>query len=70
MIADQILYFMQNVLQRITLGKFIKKSEQKKLQHDLGFSLYLLLRLEAYRRKKIKLDDLKEDLTSSNLLPK
>ena len=70
MIIDQILYFMQNVLQRITLGKFIKKSEHKKLQHDLGFSLYLLLRLEAYRRKKIKLDDLKEDLSSSNLLPK
>ena len=70
MIVDQILYFMQNVLQRITLGKFIKKSEQKKLQHDLGFSLYLLLRLEAYRRKKIKLDNLKEDLSSSNLLPK
>lgn len=70
MIVDQILYFMQNVLQRITLGKFIKKSEQKKLQYDLGFSLYLLLRLEAYRRKKIKLDNLKEDLTSSNLLPK
>lgn len=70
MIVDQILYFMQNVLQRITLGKFIKKSEQKKLQHDLGFSLYLLLRLEAYRRKKIKLDNLKEDLSSSNLPPK
>ena len=70
MIVDQILYFMQNVLQRITLGKFIKKSEQKKLQHDLGFSLYLLLRLEAYRKKKIKLDNLKEDLSSSNRLPK
>ena len=70
MIVDQILYFMQNVIQRITLGKFIKKSEQKKLQRDLGLSLYLLLRLEAFRRKKIKLDDLKEDLSSSNLSPK
>jgi len=70
MIIDQILYFMQNVLQSILLGKFIKKNEKKKLEHDLGFSLYLLLRLEAYRRKKIKLDELKKDLSSSNFPPK
>ncbi|MBN1860854.1 MAG: hypothetical protein JW840_05270 [Candidatus Thermoplasmatota archaeon] len=66
---DQILYFMENVLSRIPLSKFIKKNERVKIERELGFSLYLLLRLEAYRRNKIGLDALKEDLATSNFSP-
>ena len=69
LIIDQILYYMENVLYLTSFGKFIKKSEKSKIQKELGFSLYLLLRLEAYRRNKIKLDDLEEDLSSSNFSP-
>lgn len=70
LIIDQILYYMENVLSLIPFGKFIKKNEKSKIEKELGFSLYLLLRLEAYRRKKIEIDDLKEDLSSSNFSPK
>jgi hypothetical protein len=69
LVIDQILYYMENVLYLTSFGKFIKKSEKSKIQKELGFSLYLLLRLEAYRRNKIKLDDLEEDLSSSNFSP-
>jgi len=70
LIIDQILYYMENVLSRIPLSKFIKKNEKIKIERELGFSLYLLLRLEAYRRKKIKLEALEEDLSTSNFSPK
>jgi len=70
LIIDQILYYMENVLSLIPFSKFIKKNEKSKIEKELGFSLYLLLRLEAYRRKKIELDNLKEDLSSSNFSPK
>lgn len=70
LLIDQILYFMQNVLQKIKFGKFIKRSERKKIEEELGFSLYILLRLEAYRRGKIKLEDLEDDLSSSSFSPK
>lgn len=70
LIIDQILYFMQNVLQKIKFGKFIKRNEKQKIEEELGFSLYILLRLEAYRRGKITLGDLEDDLSSSTFLPK
>lgn len=70
LLIDQILYLMQNALQKIKFGKSIKRNEQKKIEKELGFSLYILLRLEAYRRGKITVDDLKDDLSSSTFSPK
>ncbi len=58
------------MLQKIKLGKFIKQSERKKIEGELVSSLYILLRLEAYRRGKIALDDLEDDLFTSRFSPK
>jgi len=65
MIIDQVLYFFQNVINSVPLGKKLKKSEKEQVNEKMGFSGYLILRLEAYRRGKISLDDLNEDLSLS-----
>lgn len=65
MIIDQILYFFQNVINDIPLSKKISKSEDKEIHSKMGFSSYLILRLEAYNRGKISLDDLNNDLSLS-----
>jgi len=62
---DQVFYFFQNLLNSIPLGKKLNDLEWKKINRRLGFGTYLLLRLEAYRRGKISLEDLNEDLSLS-----
>lgn len=69
LIIDQILYFFQNIINVIPLRKKLKKSENKELNSAFGFSCYLILRLEAYRRDKITLDDLNDDLSLSHFKP-
>jgi hypothetical protein len=69
MIIDQVLYFFQNVINSITLGKKLTSLEKEKINTKMGFIIYLLLRLEAYRRKKIDLNDLNEDLSLSREKP-
>ena len=68
MVIDQVLYFFQNVINSLPTGGRIKKSEKKRYNRIMGFSGYLILRLEAYRRGKISLDDLNDDLSLSRML--
>lgn len=65
MIIDQIIYFFQNVINSVPLGKKLNLSEMEKINTKMGFVIYLILRLEAYRRLKIDLDDLNNDLSLS-----
>lgn len=65
MIVDQVLYFFQNVINSLPLGKRLKEGEKKQANKKMGFCVYLILRLEAYRRGKISLDDLNDDLSLS-----
>jgi len=67
MIIDQELYFIQNILNSLDLRKRIKKKDKELINVRMGLCLYLLLRLEAYRRKKITVDDLTDDLYLSNI---
>lgn len=65
MIVDQVLYFFQNVINSVHLGKRLKESEKEQVNRKIGLSGYLILRLEAYTRGKISLDDLNDDLSLS-----
>lgn len=65
MIVDQVLYFFQNVINSVPLRKKLKESEKEQVNRKMGFSVYLILRLEAYKRGKISLDDLNDDLSLS-----
>jgi hypothetical protein len=67
MIIDQVLYFFQNVINDIPLVKKLKQNEKKELNEKMGFCCYLILRLEAYSRGKISLDDLNGDLSLSHI---
>jgi hypothetical protein len=67
MIIDQELYLIQNILNSLEIRKKIKKKDKEIINVRMGLSLYLLLRLEAYKRKKITVDDLTDDLYLSKM---
>ena len=67
MTIDQVLYFFQNIINDLPLITKLKKSENKQFEQKMGFGFYLILRLEAYRRGKINLDDLNDDLSLSRM---
>jgi len=64
---DQVLYFFQNLINSIPLTKKLSDQQWNKINRRIGFGVYLVLRLEAFRRKKINLDDLNEDLSLSRM---
>ena len=62
-ILDQVLSYLHNTLSNLPLEKKVTTSDKNKIKQRMGFGLYLILRLEAYRRKRITLDDLTEDIS-------
>jgi hypothetical protein len=62
-ILDQVLCYLFNTLSNLPLEKKVSASDKKKIERRMGFGLYLILRLEAYRRRRITLDDLTEDIS-------
>ncbi|RLD97568.1 MAG: hypothetical protein DRI92_05430 [Aquificota bacterium] len=66
LVVDQVLVTVRDILSH-TLLKDVRSWEKRALM--LAVALWLLLRLWAYKRRKISPDDLERDLSALSLLP-
>lgn len=62
MIVDQVLYKIEDILTK-------DLHNMKHVDRDLNYCVFLMLRLEAFRRKKIDLEKLEHTLSYEMLLP-
>lgn len=63
MCLDQALFLIEE-----NLKPYLHTMNPKKLSRDLFFCLMLTLKLEAYKRDKIRLDEIKKMISEENLL--